>query len=272
MRNAVDDQAPSVPDAPAAGAVQSVERAVTILELLAHHGTLGVTELAREIGVHKSTVSRLAATLERRELVMPAPDGKVQLGPGLMRLAATAGARLDVTQEARPVARLLATQTQETVNLVVMGRGAALYVDQVVAPSAATPNYNWVGQHAPLHATSNGKMLLCELSDAELVSVVGELTRFTDRTVTDLDTLRADLLLARQRGWTVVSDELDVGLTAVAAAVRNLQGEIVASLSVSGPTYRMGEERVAELLPLLLQAADDISARMGWRPGTTARA
>lgn len=255
-------------DVPTAGAVQSVDRAVTILELLAHRGSMGVTELAQEIGVHKSTASRLVATLERRGLVAPDQQGKVELGPGLMRLAGAAGARLDVAQEARPVARLLAAQTQETVNLVVLGRGAALYVDQVVAPGAAAPNYNWVGQHAPLHATSNGKMLLSELSEAELASTLGagELTRFTPRTVTDPEALRRELRLARQRGWTVVRDELDVGLTAVAAAIRNLHGEICASMSVSGPTYRMDQQRTEEILPLLLQAADDVSARMGWRP------
>lgn len=269
MRNADDARtAPSAQEAPASAAVQSVDRAVTILELLARHGTLGVTELAQEIGVHKSTVSRLVSTLARRDLVAPDQAGRLHLGPGLMHLAGAAGARLDVVQEARPVGRLLATQTRETVNLVVLGRGAALYVDQVVAPGAAAPHYHWVGQHAPLHATSNGKMLLSELSEAELVGTVGagELARFTPRTVTDLEALRTDLLLARQRGWTVVRDELDVGLTAVAAAVRNLHGEVCASLSVSGPTYRMGEDRIDEILPLLLGAADDISARMGCLP------
>lgn len=269
MRNPEVDTSTRPPGSTShSAAVQSVDRAVTILELIARRGTLGVTELAQEIGVHKSTVSRLVATLERRDLVAPDPGGKIRLGPGLMRLAGAAGARLDVAQEARPVARLLATQTQETVNLVVMGRGAALYVDQVVAPGAAAPNYNWVGQHAPLHATSNGKMLLCELPDEELVSVVGELPAFTGRTVTDLDALRADLALARERGWTVVRDELDIGLTAVAAAVRNVHGEISASLSVSGPTYRMDAERLEEIRPLLLAAAADISARMGWKPPT----
>ncbi|RIK17877.1 MAG: IclR family transcriptional regulator [Acidobacteria bacterium] len=268
MRNIETGAGTPPHDAPPAGAVQSVDRAVTILELLAHRGSLGVTDLAQEIGVHKSTASRLVATLERRGLVTPDQRGKVELGPGLMRLAGAAGARLDVAQEARPVARLLATQTQETVNLVVLGRGAALYVDQVVAPGAAAPNYNWVGQHAPLHATSNGKMLLSELSEAELANALGagELTRFTPRTVTDPDALRTELRLARQRGWTVVRDELDVGLTAVAAAIRNLHGEICASMSVSGPTYRMDHQRTEEVLPLLLQAADDVSARMGWRP------
>ncbi|AXH97458.1 IclR family transcriptional regulator [Ornithinimicrobium avium] len=270
MRNGVARSHPRPPSP--TGAVQSVDRAMAVLELLARHGTLGVTELAAEIGVHKSTVSRLVSTLEGRDLVTPDRTGRLQLGPGLMRLAGAAGARLDVVQEARPAARLLATRTQETVNLVVLGRDAALYVDQVVAPGAASPNYNWVGQHAPLHATSNGKMLLCELSDAELVGLVGEPARFTPRTVTDLDALRADLALARSRGYTVVTDELDVGLTAVAAPVRNLHGVICASLSVSGPTYRMGEERVAEILPLLLEAAEDVSARMGWRQVDTAPA
>jgi DNA-binding IclR family transcriptional regulator len=244
--------------------VQSVDRAVTILELLARGGVVGVTQLAEELGVHKSTASRLVAALEQRDLVEQTKTrGKYRLGVGLVRLAGATSARLDLVQEARPIARVLATETRETVNLAVMGQQAALYVDQVVAP-ATTPYYNWVGQHIPLHATSNGKVLLSELPEEEVAAVAGELTRYTDRTVTDLDVLRKELVDVRSRGWAEATDELEVGLSAVAAPVRNLHGEICASLSVSGPTFRFGAARIAELETLVRQAALDVSSRMGW--------
>jgi IclR family transcriptional regulator, acetate operon repressor len=254
---------------PGGRTVQSVDRAVTILELLARRGALGVTELAAELGVHKSTASRLVAALEQRDLVgQTHVRGKFELGVGLVRLAGATSARLDLVQQARPVARLLASRTGETVNLAVLGQRAALYVDQVVGPGT-TPSYNWVGQHIPLHATSNGKVLLSELPEDELAAAVGDLTPYTARTVRDLRALRAELADVRRAGRAVASDELDIGLTAVAAPVRNLHGEICASLSVSGPTFRLGAARVEELAPLVRQAAVDVSARMGWHPAAT---
>lgn len=246
--------------------VQSVDRAVTILEVLGRRGTAGVTELAQELGVHKSTASRLLTTLEQRDLVEQLEArGSYRLGIGLVRLAGATSARLDVVQQARPVSRLLAAETGETVNLAVMGQQAAVYVDQYVAPTVRA-TYNWVGQHIPLHATSNGKVLLSELPDEELASATGELTAYTQGTTTDLARLRAELAAVRRQGYAVAADELEVGLSAVAVPVRNLHGEICASLSVSGPTFRLSAARLAEIEPLTRRAALDVSARMGWRP------
>ena len=146
--------------------VQSVDRAVTILELLALHGQAGITQLAHELGVHKSTASRLVAALERRRLVEQVEErGRYRLGVGVLKLAGATSARLDLVQEARPAVRRLASETGETVNLAVLSGGAALYVDQV-SGAANLSSYNWVGQHIPLHATSNGKVLVSELPGA----------------------------------------------------------------------------------------------------------
>ena len=94
----------------------------------------------------------------------------------------------------------------------------------------------------------------------------GELAAYTDQTVTDPDLLEPLVSQVREQGYAVVRDELDVGLTAVAAPVRNAHGEVCASLSVSGPSFRMDDDRVAQVLPSLQQAAADVSARLGWHP------
>ena len=160
MRNG--PQAPDG-DAGAATGVQSVDRALTILELLARGGEAGVTEVAAELGVHKSTAFRLVATLEAHRLVEQTEDrGKYRLGVGVLRLAGATSARLDVVQEARSLCRQLAADTGETVNIAVLSESSALYLDQVAGSSALQP-HNWVGQHIPLHATSNGKVLLSGL-------------------------------------------------------------------------------------------------------------
>lgn len=246
------------------GAVQSVDRALTILEILARTGEAGVGEIATELGVHKSTASRLVAALAAHDLVEQQSErGRARLGVGILRLAGATSARLDLVQEARPVCRLLATRTNETVNLAVLGDRSALYIDQVIGPSTIT-SYNWVGQHIPLHATSNGRVLVSELPPAERAATWGELTAYTDSTVTDPATLEQMVTVVREQGYALARDELDVGLTAVAAPVRNAHGEICASISVSGPSFRIDEARVDQLLPLLLGAAADVSARLGW--------
>ena len=150
-------------DAGAATGVQSVDRALTILELLARGGEAGVTEVAAELGVHKSTAFRLVATLEAHRLVEQTEDrGKYRLGVG-----AAAARRRDQCPARRGaggqvVCRQLAADTGETVNIAVLSETSALYLDQVAGSSALQP-HNWVGQHIPLHATSNGKVLLSGL-------------------------------------------------------------------------------------------------------------
>lgn len=249
----------------APASVQSVDRALTILELLARDGEAGVTDIAADLGVHKSTAFRLLATLEAHRLVeQDGERGRYRLGVGNLRLAGATTARLDLVTEARPVCRQLAADTGETVNITVRSETSALYLDQVVAGNSAVQSHNWVGQHIPLHATSNGKVLLSELPDEELKEAVKALPRVTDRTVTSRAKFRNDLQEVRELGYAVVVDELEVGLTAAAAPIRSAHGDIIASMSISGPTYRLGEEKLEQVIPMLVSAATEVSHRLGW--------
>jgi DNA-binding IclR family transcriptional regulator len=245
--------------------VQSVDRAVTILEILARAGEVGVTQLARELGVHKSTAFRLVAALERRELVEQNADrGKYRLGTGILRLAGATTSRLDLVQESRAVSRALAQRSGETVNLAVLSDGAALYMDQVAGSSALQP-HNWVGQRIPLHATSNGKVLLSGLDRVEVARQVPILRAYTANTITSLDGLMRELEEVRQRGYAIAIDELEIGLTAVAAPVRNVHGEITASVSISGPTFRLDARRMPQMSEAVMESANQVSRRLGWR-------
>lgn len=244
--------------------VQSVDRALSILEGIARVGVAGVTEIAGELGVHKSTAFRLVATLEAHGLVeQTAERGKYRLGVGILRLAGATTARLDVVQEARSVCRKLAAETGETVNIAVLSEHAALYLDQV-AGSSALQSHNWVGQRIPLHATSNGKVLLSGVAPEELDDFLGALPAYTELTITRKSKLRKELDHAREVGHAVAVDELEVGLTAAAAPIRNAHGDVIASMSVSGPTLRLDRERVDEVVEQLVVAADEVSYRLGW--------
>ncbi|GGO14978.1 IclR family transcriptional regulator [Microbispora rosea subsp. aerata] len=246
-------------------AVQSVDRALTILKLLARDGELGVSELAASLGVHRSTAFRLVATLESHDLVEQDSDrGRYRLGVGLVRLAGATSARLDLVRESRAVTPALARAVGETVNVAVLAGREALYVDQVAGPSALQL-HNWVGQRIPLHATSNGKVLLAH-APGELCEEVlaADLPGLTARTVTDPRRLRAELAEVRRRGYATAVDELEDGLSAVAAPVRGADGSVIASVSASGPTFRMPETAITAVAEQVMAAAAEISARMGW--------
>jgi DNA-binding IclR family transcriptional regulator len=171
--------------------VQSVDRALTILEYLAEHGSSGVTEIAKSLDVHKSTAFRLVVALENRQLVEQVEErGKYRLGFGLIRLAGATSAQLDLTKVGRPVCVRLAGEFGETVNIAVLDSGSAVNVTQEHG-STVVATRNWVGKRTPLHATSSGKVLLA-YADAETVAEVldGGLERYTEHTVTDPRALR----------------------------------------------------------------------------------
>ncbi|AXK36346.1 IclR family transcriptional regulator [Streptomyces armeniacus] len=243
--------------------VQSVDRAVTVLAILARHGEAGVTEIAEELGVHKSTAFRLVGALEQRDLVEQTADrGKYQLAYGIVRLAGAASAQLEITRESRAVCQQLAEESGEGVNIAVLDRGEAINVSQIRALRSVSA-YNWVGQRTPLHATSSGKVLLAFESPErgrELIS--GGLERFTDHTVCDVRELQAELERVRERGWSSTTEELEVGLNAIACPVYGAEGEVVAALSISGPSYRLSTDVFPQLARVVGEAAAEVSARI----------
>ncbi|MET7657175.1 IclR family transcriptional regulator, partial [Streptomyces sp. NPDC005486] len=237
--------------------MQSVDRAISVLEILAQRGEAGVSEVAGEIEVHKSTAFRLLGALEARGLVEQAGErGKYHLGFGIVRLAGAVSSRIDITQQGRPVCERLAEELGETVNIAVMQEHYAINLYQVRGPGAITA-HNWVGQLTPLHATSSGKILLAYLPTKErasLLSSVG-MQKVTPRTITAKTKLEKNLAEARERGYAFTLEELEVGLHAMAAPVRDRDGNVIAALSASGPGYRLTEERLHKLSTALLKGA-----------------
>lgn len=247
------------------GGVQSVDRAITVLEILARRGEAGVSEVAGELDVHKSTAFRLLGALEARGLVEQAGErGKYRLGFGIVRLAGAVTGRIDITQQARPVCERLAEEVGETVNIAVLQEHYAINLYQVRGPGNITA-HNWVGQLTPLHATSSGKVLLAHLPAAERAALLATagLRKVGPRTITAKAKLEKNLAEALERGYACTLEELEVGLHAVAAPIRGQDGRVIAALSASGPSYRFTQERMHELAPLVLKGAREISHRMG---------
>jgi DNA-binding IclR family transcriptional regulator len=251
------------------GGVQSVDRAVTVLEILSREGSAGVSEIAAEMGIHKSTASRLLGALVAREIVQQDRErGKYRLGFGILRLAASIPGRLSLVQEAGPVLQDLAAEFKETVNLAVLRSNYAVNVDQAMGP-ATLATQDWVGGLTPLHAPASGKVLLAALPTEERQRILKEtgLEAFTSRTLTSRPRLEEELLEVAHNGLAFTEEEYEIGLSAVAVPVFDHTGKVVASISVSGPAFRFKPKDQPGLLGSLKRAGLEISRRMGFPAG-----
>jgi DNA-binding IclR family transcriptional regulator len=248
-----------------ASAVQSVDRALLLLETLAKLGKGGVTELADAVGVHKSTASRLIAALESRGYVEQLSErGKYQLGIAVSRLAGSRSAHLDLGKLSQDACDKLAAELGETTNVAILDENRAVNIVEA-ASTAEIAARTWVGRSCPTHATSTGKVLLAGLDADEVRNRLGTtLEGFTETTIVTIDALQAELAAARRVGWACAREELEIGLNAVAAPVYDGNGRITAALSVSGPAYRLNASHFDEVAKKTIAAADSISRQLGW--------
>jgi DNA-binding IclR family transcriptional regulator len=246
--------------------VRSVDRAITILDLLAQAGWRTGAEVARELHVHRSTALRLLGTLERHALVeRDRKSSKYRLGPRLPQLAGVVTGEADLRSLARPVCEALAGALRETVTLDVLVGGEIVPIEEA-SGSTSVVNVNWLGRHTPAHCTASGKVILAFSPEAVRRRMLARsLERATVHTITDPAELGAQLKAARVDGFARTYEELELGLDAIAAPVYGAGGEVVAAVDVSGPAHRLRDESRHELVRLTLDAAADLSRRLGHR-------
>lgn len=248
--------------------VRSVDRAAALLLALGDsRGEAGVTELARRLGLHKSTTSRLLATLARRGLVeQDQESGKYRLGVVVIRLAEQAERTIDLAGVAMPELERLSRAVQEGVAFAVLDGGAFVRVARVDRADER-PAPGWTGRGSPPHALASGKVLLSALPEREVARLARRgLPRFTERTIVELEPLLEELARVRRRGYGTALGEFEDGVNAVAAPVMDAHGAVIAAVGIWGPAPRLTEQRLAELASLARAAAGAISARLGRVP------
>lgn len=244
--------------------VQSVDRAIAVIEILSRDGVGTVTDIARELGTNKSTVSRILTTLETRGVVeKSAETQRYRLGFAILTYASGVRTALDLNQAARPACERLSRRVGETVNIAVLENDDVVNIQQVNF-STNRVNVDWTGSYVPLHATSSGKVFLAHLPEEHRERLLmGPLQRFTPATITRPGRLRAELDRVRELGYATALEEFEVGLCALAAPIRDAEAEVIAAISLSAPSVRMEQEQVETVAEVLLDAADDISRRLG---------
>jgi DNA-binding IclR family transcriptional regulator len=255
----------AAPDLLDGNAVRSVDRAAALLLALGDcAGEAGVTELARRLGLHKSTASRLLATLQRRGLVEQDEEtGKYRLGLIVIRLAERAERTLDLRGITMPELERLARATRETVSLGVLEGDGCLTVAQADGPHVAA-HPDWTGRTTPLHCVAGGKVLLASLAERDVMRIARPgLAARTPRTITRLETLMEELARTRRRGFATSFSEWIEGTNGVAVPVEDARGGVIAALTVSGPASRLVPARVPELVTSARAAASAITTRLG---------
>jgi DNA-binding IclR family transcriptional regulator len=214
-----------------------VQRAFAVLGVVAR-GPTGVTEIATETHLAKSTVARLLDTLEHEGAVTRDPDARYRLGPGIRELAASTSGLHDLRAQARPELERLAASVGEAAGLSVAEGAVVRYVDQV-SPHHEVQVRDWTGTSAPMYAVSSGHVFLAASSSAALRALLpARLEALTPRTVTRRSELERRLAGVRSAGHAWVRDEFAEGISSVAAPVVHGDGTVVAAVHVHGPTYR----------------------------------
>ena len=225
---------------------------------------LGVTEISRRVGLHKSTVSRILATLEENTIVERHPtNGRFRLGVGVIELASPMLANLDVRRLARPFLENLTHSTRETSGLVVWNQGTAVVVEQAASPRKVKHTIP-LGTQFRGHANASVKVFLAEAPPEEVQQHVGQgLERHTERTVVDPEEYLKDLRRVREVGYAINDGEISLEEVGISAPVRDHRDRAVAAVLVAAARYRTPPEKAEELVPQVKQAAAEISARLG---------
>jgi len=246
---------------PSTRRIGAAERAIAVLDTLAHGGELGTNEVARRTGMTPSTASRQLGTLAAAGLVERVPtSGRYRLGIRLVHLANAVLARLDIRDVARPHLIALVEATGETATLSVPGDDDAITVDFVPGSHQIQP-VSRLGRPSIAHATSAGKVMLA-FSGRELPE--GPFRAYTPRTITDPQVLAREIEGVRERGYAEAAGEREPGLTAIAAPVRSSRGELEAIVALQGPSPRFDAGAVEVAVPILLERALAISCELGW--------
>lgn len=255
--------------------VQSVTRALEIVECFSDADELGISEIAERMDLSKSTIYGLVNTLASFGYLEQGENKKYRLGLKLFELGNVVQARMDVRREARPWCQLLANKYRTTVHLAAYSEGDIIYIDKVDNSNAVVV-YSRIGKRAPMYCTGVGKALLAYLPESYVEKYIYNrpMTPMTEHTITTRPALEAELAKIRETGYAVDDEEIEPGLHCIAAPIFDHRRRPVMAVSASFPYGRLWEVDWNEATRDVLYYARQISERLGYverESGTTAK-
>lgn len=246
--------------------LSSVTTAVHLLKTFNENEVeLGISELAKRLGVAKSTIHRLAgALLEEGLLQQNEENGRYSLGIGLFALGSLVRSRLDIASESKTHLNDLREKTQENVRLAVLNRQNIVLLHDFESPQTLRLR-SGTGQFKPAFCTAEGICLLTRMSDDELDEFFTHPRKArTTKTVTDEAEIRAKIKSAKSQGYALEDEECDEGTRCIAAPIYNSEGRIVAAIGVAGPRVRIRKRQFSGIVGMTLETAEIISRRLGY--------
>ncbi len=248
--------------------VQSLDRALDLLEALAAADELGVSEIASRTGLVPSTAHRLLGTLVARGYAAQSPvSGRYLLGYKLLELTSGLQDRLGrLRTAAHSHLEAIQSETGETTNLVVLEGRDVVYVDSV-SGTRSVRLFTEIGRAIPAHTSGAGKALLAwrDPGDVETLLGPGPYAASTPRTLTSLDALQEDFMRIRRRGYSTDNEEHELGVACVATPIFDHAGLPLAAISISGPTPRILHADTADIAGVLREHAEAVSNALGMR-------
>ena len=250
--------------------MNNLEKALLILEtFLNREHEIGIIRLVELTGLNVSTIHRIVKVLVNGGyLIQPHARGKYSLGPKFLQYSNTVMDRFKIKDVAPAIMAKLNQKVNECVNLVVLDSNEALYVD-CVEPAKSSYKlriFTQIGARVPLYCTAVGKILLAYMTEREQEEYfkTSELIARTRNTITDPIQLMREFSSIKRDGYSIDDEETELGVRCIAAPVRDHAGDVVAAISVSGPSTRLTNPKIRELEPLLKAAALEISRSIGY--------
>ncbi|GHF03257.1 IclR family transcriptional regulator [Aliiroseovarius zhejiangensis] len=245
--------------------ILALDRALDVLDALAGASGMTLSDLSTHLDQSPATMHRVLATLHARDVVEIDPRTQAwHIGSAAFRMGSAFLRRSSIVERSRPVMRELMEATGETSNLGIERNGEVMFISQVETHENIRAFFP-PGTLSPMHASGIGKALLSCYSDQRIERYFqsARLNGFTDKTITRPDVLRDELARIRNRGWSFDDEEKADGMRCIAAPIRDIHGEAVAGISISGPTHRMPESAIDRIGALVADAAAQVSRGLG---------
>ncbi|MFZ9790674.1 MAG: IclR family transcriptional regulator [Candidatus Nanopelagicales bacterium] len=227
---------------------QAVDRAADLLvEVLKSEKPVTFSYLTNKSGLAKGTASRLISALERNGLLQRNKKGEIETGITINQFASRISSINRLVSKLQPLMRQIGNETGETISLAISGNDAVENIAQIDAKYLLSSR-NWIGQKVPYHASAAGKVLLA-FQNIDISKI--KLDKLTNSTIVSKADLENEISKVRNNNYAVIIDELEMGLVAISVPVKNETGEVIAALSVSGPSARLNQQKIKEIISLL---------------------
>jgi len=247
--------------------IQSIDRALQVLELFSlEKPEWGVTEISKALNIYKSNVHNILSTFAEKGFVKKdSKTDKYKLGIKFFELGSVVIKNMDLRRIAHPHIEKLSKEFNETVHLGVLDEGRVVSIEREESNKGLCSHIE-IGKRTPLHCTAVGKAIMAYLSEDKVATIVkGKgLEKYTENTITNEEELEKEFLKIRKQGYAVDNMEHEEGVRCVAGPIRDYNGKVIASMSISGPAFRINESNIPNIAKKVKECCDCISEEMGY--------